>query len=110
VQSVPAIHGLIVLDIANPVKPTEVSRLTLSDVYRPHWTAWDAKAQRLIVTSGAKPADRLYLLKLDPATGALGVDDAFRDQDGQPGFSFTERAWPHGWKGAAIPHGAVGSR
>jgi hypothetical protein len=110
VQSVPAIHGLIVLDIANPTKPEEVSRLTLSDVYRPHWTSWDAKGQRLIVTSSNNPADRLYLLKLDPATGALAVDDAFRDQDGRTGFSFAERAWPHGWKGAGIPHGAVGSR
>lgn len=110
VQSVPAIQGLIVLDIANPAKPTEVSRLTLSDVYRPHWTAWDAKAQRLIVTSSNSPADRLYLLKLDPATGALSIDDAFRDQDGRTGFSFAERAWPHGWKGAGIPHGAVASR
>ena len=110
VQSVPAIQGLIVLDIANPATPTEVSRLTLSDVYRPHWTAWDAKAQRLIVTSSNSPADRLYLLKLDPATGALSIDDAFRDQDGRTGFSFAERAWPHGWKGAGIPHGAVGSR
>ena len=43
VQSVPAIHGFIVLDIAIRQMPTEVSRLTLSDVYRPHWTAWDAK-------------------------------------------------------------------
>jgi len=110
VQSVPAIQGLIVLDIANPATPTEVSRLTLSDVYRPHWTAWDAKAQRLIVTSSNSPADRLYLLKLDPATGALSIDDAFRDQDGRTGFSFAERAWPHGWKGAGIPHGAVASR
>ncbi len=110
VQSVPAIHGLIVLDLANPAKPTEVSRLTLSDTYRPHWTAWDAKAQRLIVTSSASPADRLYVLKLDPASGALSVDDAFRDQDGRPGFSFAEREWPHGWKGAGIPHGAVASR
>jgi hypothetical protein len=110
VQSVPAIRGLIVLDIANPAKPKEASRLTLSDVYRPHWTAWDAQAQRLIVTSSNSPADRLYLLKLDPATGALSVDDAFRDQDGRTGFSFAERAWPHGWKGAGIPHGAVASR
>lgn len=110
VESVPAIHGLIVLDLANPAKPTEVSRLTLSDTHRPHWTAWDAKAQRLIVTSSASPADRLYLLKLDPASGALSIDDAFRDQDGRTGFSFAEREWPHGWKGAGIPHGAVAAR
>lgn len=44
------------------------------------------------------------------ATGAISVDNAFRDQDGQPGFSFAERAWPHGWKGVGSPHGAVFSR
>jgi hypothetical protein len=110
IQSVPAIHGFIVLDISDAAKPHEVSRLTLSEVYHPHWTAWDPKTRRLVVTSGYTPGDRLYLLKLDPATGALSVDDSFRDQDGQPGFSFAEREWPHGWKGIGAPHGAVFSR
>ena len=109
IQSVPAIHGFIVLDIAE-AQPREVSRLTLSDVYNPHWTAWDPKTQRVVVTSGSTPADRMYLLKLDQATGALSVDDAFRDQDGKAGFSFAERAWPHGFKGVGAPHGAVFTR
>jgi hypothetical protein len=110
VQSVPAVHGFIVLDIADGAKPTEVSRLELSDVYHPHWTAWDPNTERLVVTSGHTPEDRLYLLKLDQATGALSVDGAFRDADGKPGFSFAEREWPHGWKGVGAPHGAVFSR
>ncbi len=110
VQSVPAIQGLIVLDIANAAKPKEVSRLTLSDGYKPHWTAWDPKSRRLVVNSGVTPADRLYLVKLDEATGAISLDDAFRDQDGQVGFSFAEREWPHGWKGVGVPHGAVFTR
>jgi|HubBroStandDraft_1064217.scaffolds.fasta_scaffold02219_1 hypothetical protein len=38
------------------------------------------------------------------------VDTDFRDTDGKPGFSFAERDWPHGWKGAAKPHGAVFTR
>jgi hypothetical protein len=109
VQSVPAIHGLIVLDISNAVKPVEVSRLKLSDVYFPHWTGWGAKTQRLVATSGTAP-DRLYLLKLDQATGALSFDDAFRGVDGKTGFSFAERDWPQGWKGTGAPHGAVFSR
>ena len=110
IQSVPAIHGFIVLDLAHATQPTEVSRLSLSDVYHPHWTAWDPKTQRLVVTSGNTPEDRLYLLKLDQATGALSVDEAFRDSDGQTGFSFAEREWPHGWKGVGAPHGAVFTR
>jgi hypothetical protein len=99
-----------VLDIANGANPKEVSRLTLSDSYRPHWTAWDPNTQRLVVTSGSTPEDRLYLLKLDPATGAISVDNTFRDQDGQAGFSFAQREWPHGWKGVGEPHGAIFSR
>ena len=106
VQSVPATHGLIVLDIANAAKPAEVSRLKINDTYSPHWTGWDTKTQRLVVT-GSEP--RLYLLKLDQATGALAMDDAFHDADGKAGFNF-DREWPHGWKGSGKPHGVVFSR
>jgi hypothetical protein len=107
VQSVPAIHGLIVLDIANPAKPREVSRLKLDDAYSPHWTGWDAKTNRLVVT-GIQP--RLYMVKLDFATGALTMDDTFHDADGKPGFNFADREWPHGWNGSGRPHGVVFSR
>jgi hypothetical protein len=110
IQSVPAVHGFIVLNIADAGKPVEVSRLRLSDTYSPHWTAWDPKTGRLVATSGETPEDRTYLLKLDPATGALTVDTAFRDIDGKPGFSFADREWPHGWKGVGSPHGAVFTR
>jgi hypothetical protein len=110
VQSVPAVHGFIVLDISNAATPLEVSRLTLSDHYFSHWTAWDPVTQRLVVTSGQTPEDRTYLLKLDQSNGALTVDTTFRDVDGQPGFSFAERDWPHGWRGVGAPHGAVFTR
>jgi len=49
-------------------------------------------------------------LKLDSATGLLTVDDAFRDTDGKAGLSFSEREWPHGWRGVGSPHGAVFTR
>lgn len=110
VQSVPAIHGFIVLDIADGARPVEVSRLTISDGFGPHWTGWDAQTNRLVVTPGPGEDRRMYLLKLDLASGALSIDDAFHDSDGQPGFSFADRDWPHGWKGAGLPHGAVFSR
>jgi 56kDa selenium binding protein (SBP56) len=110
VQSVPAVHGFIVLDISNAAKPVEVSRLTLSEHYFSHWTGWDPRTQRLVVTSGRTPEDRTFLLKLDQASGALTVDTRFRDVDGQPGFSFAERDWPHGWRGVGAPHGAVFTR
>lgn len=109
VQSVPSIHGIAVLDIADPDNVREVSRLVIDEKFGPHWTAWSDKAKRLVVTSG-KAGDRMYLLKLDPVSGALTVDQAFRDTDGKAGFSFDKRKWPHGWTGAATPHGAVFSR
>jgi len=104
------VHGLVVLDIANGAKPVEVSRLKLGDTFFAHWTGWDPKTQRIVVTSGRKPEDRLYLVKMDPNTGALSLDESFRDVDGKVGFNFVDRQWPHGWKGSALPHGVVFSR
>ena len=109
VQSVPTIHGYIVLDLADGARPVEVSRLIINDKYSPHWTGWDPKSRRMVVTSG-KSGDRMFLLKLDAATGALTIDEAFRGEDGKPGFSFAKQAWPHGWTGEGKPHGAVFSR
>jgi hypothetical protein len=109
VQSVPSIHGFAVLDIADPDNVREVSRLVIDEKFDPHWTAWSDKAKRLVVTSG-KAGDRMYLLKLDAASGALTIDESFRDTDGKVGFSFARRAWPHGWTGDGTPHGAVFSR
>ena len=100
----------IQLSIADPAHPIEVSRLKLSDRYMPHWTGWDPVTRRLVVDSSETPEERLYLLQLDEKTGALSLDQSFRDTDGQPGFNFNEREWPHGWRGAARPHGAVFTR
>ncbi len=110
VQSVPAVHGFVVLDISDPAKPVETSRLALSDRYFSHWTGWDPRTERLVVTASATPEDRTYLLKFDQSRGVLTVDDAFRDTDNLPGFSFSERDWPHGWHGVGTPHGAVFTR
>jgi hypothetical protein len=37
---------------------------------------------------------RLYLVKLNQATGALVMDDAFHDAEGKPGFNFENQDWP----------------
>lgn len=107
IQSVPVTNGLTVLDISNGTKPVEVSRLNLGDGFSPHWTGWDEKTKRVVVT-GSGP--RLFLVKMDQATGALEMDDTFHDADGKPGFNFANRDWPHGWKGSGLPHGVVFSR
>ncbi len=107
VQSVPLMHGLIVLDLTNGNKPVEVSRLKLNDDYFSHWTGWDAKTGRLVVTGNQS---RLYLVKVDQSTGALSMDTSFHDLNGKPGFDFANRKWPHGWQGTGQPHGVVFSR
>jgi hypothetical protein len=109
VQSVPDIHGFIVLDMSDGTHPREVSRLVISPDYASHWTGLDPDTGRIVITSG-RAGDRTYLLKLDPSTGALSIDRAFRGEDGEIGFSFASRKWPHGWTGAGKPHGAVFSR
>jgi hypothetical protein len=108
IQSVQATHGLIVLDLTTPEHPVEVSRLKIDDTILPHWTGWDAKTQRLVVTGYDEP--RLFLLKLDQKSGTLAIDSAFHDDDGRAGFDFANRHWPHGWTGSATPHGVVFSR
>ena len=107
IQSVPVMHGLISLDISDGANPVEVSRLKLGDDFFSHWTGWDPKTGRLVVTGDAP---RLYMVKLDQATGALTMDTAFHDADGNPGFNFANRSWPQGWTGSGRPHGVVFSR
>lgn len=109
VQSVPDLHGFVVLDMTDGAHPREASRLVISPEYASHWTGLDQETGRIVVTSG-REGDRVYLLKLDETNGALSIDKAFRDVDGQVGFSFGSRKWPHGWTGAGKPHGAVFSR
>jgi hypothetical protein len=109
IQSVPITNGVVVLDLSNPAKPVEVSRLQLGEGLIPHWTGWDAKAERVVVT-GIGGLHRLFLLKLDQKTGAITIDTAFHDADGKPGFNFDDRKWPHGWTGSANSHGVVFSR
>lgn len=109
IQSVPAYHGVVALDIADPSKPVQVSRVKLDDLILPHWTGWDPKTRRIVVT-GYGDENRLFVLTFDERTGALAVDTAFHDQSGKPGFDFDDREWPHGWKGSGRPHGVVFSR
>lgn len=107
IQTVPTLPGLIVLDVSYPAKPIEVSRLTLDERYpMPHWLAADRRSGRLAVTGDG--GCWVLVVDLDEETGALTVDEAFRD-DGvaHPGIDFNRIHWPHGETGGAIVHGAL---
>jgi hypothetical protein len=111
-QTVPAAHALVSLDVADPEHPREVATLKLGDDEQPHWIAIDGTGRRIALNSaGAGTGNRLFIIDFDPASGALTLDERFRDAGAtRPGVSFSQKTWPHGFTGKAIPHGTVFSR
>jgi hypothetical protein len=98
--TVPSYPAVVSLDISDPAAPREVDRLMLPDGWVPHWLALAPDGRRLVLTGYGSMADRVVLLTHDPATGALALDDRFRE-DG---------ATVPGVRISGVPHGAVFSR
>ncbi len=108
VQTVPDAHALVALDVSEPSRPREVSRLIVGDEFKPHWIAAEPSGRRIVLT-GYGP--RVLLVSMDPATGKLGLIESFRDAGAKvAGVSFNRTDWPHGSSGNAVPHGAVFDR
>jgi hypothetical protein len=108
---------VVSLDVSDPLKPTPVSGVRFpagAGVASggPSALAMGADGTRVAVASGGidvpglqRPGDRrVHVLRLDPATGRLGVDSAFVDEvTGEVGLDFGRTRWPHGETGAARP-------
>lgn len=111
-QTVPEAHALVALDITDPEHPREVSSVKLGDDEQPHWIAIDGTGRRVVLNSaGSGRGNRLFVVDFDPASGALSLDERFRDAGAtRAGVSFTQRTWPHGFTGTVVPHGTVFSR
>jgi len=111
-QPIPEEHGILSLDISDPEHPKELSRVVLADDEGPHWAAIDPSGTRIVLnSSGYVKGHRLWLVNLDRATGKLTLDEKFVDPvDHKPGIDMNGKAWPHGFKGNAVPHGTVFSR
>lgn len=108
IQTVPDEHALVALDVSDAARPREVSRVVFDSTFKPHWLAHDRGGSRLIVNDGK---DRLYMVSLNEHTGALQLDQSFRDAAARvPGVSFARARWSHGATGGAVPHGSVFSR
>ncbi len=108
VQSVPSANAIVALDVSDPAAPTEVSRLELGGRSFPHWLALDEASSRIVIADRGDGEERLYVARIDPETGALSLDERFRDPGSdRPGVSFERAEWPHGSTGAARPHGSV---
>jgi hypothetical protein len=89
----------------------EVSRITFDKKQKPHWIAADADNRRIVLNSGEYGEHRLFMLNFDSQTGALAIDERFRDAGSkEAGVSMDGKSWPHGFKGNSYPHGTVFSR
>ncbi len=110
-QPVPAANALVSMDVSDPRRPREVSRVKLAGE-EPHWIAIDHTGRRVVLNSGGyAKSNRLYIINFDPKNGRLSLDTKFRDKGGaEPGISMSGKTWPHGFTGNAAPHGTVFSR
>ena len=110
IQTVPADHGLVALDVSDAQHPREVSRVSVGTDEQPHWIAIDHTGRRIVLNSAGK-GNRLFIIGFDPASGRMSVDSAFRDSaSSKPGISLAGANWPRGFKGNVVPHGVVFSR
>ncbi len=104
-------RAIITLDVSDPGRPREVSRLALAPDEIPHWLGRDATGTRVVLTGYGALASRVLLLTVDPLTGSVRLDSTFRSPGAErPGVDFALASLPHGPSGRAIPHGAVFSR
>ena len=109
--TVPAWSAVVSLDVSDPAHPREVSRLTLGRDDVPHWIGIEPNHQRLVITGYEAMKTRVLIARFNKTNGALTLDERFRAPgSAEPGFRMEGVAWPHGGRGAAVPHGAVFSR
>jgi hypothetical protein len=109
--TVPAWSAVVSLDISDPSHPREVSRVALGEGDVPHWIAVSPDRRRVVLTGYRDLLNRVLILRFDPATGRLALDEHFREEGAaEAGFTMAGRTWPHGGSAAGVPHGAVFSR
>ena len=109
--TVPAWSAVVSLDISDPAKPREVSRVTLGPDDVPHWIGLEPDHQRVVITGYQAMTTHVVMARFDETTGQLSLDERFRAVGStDPGLRMEGIAWPHGGDGAAVPHGAVFSR
>jgi hypothetical protein len=109
--TVPAWSAVVSLDVSDPQRPREVSRLTFGADDVPHWIGIEPNHRRVVITGYRSLRTRVLISRFDEGTGVLTLDEGFRAAgSAEPGVRMEGIAWPHGGSGAAVPHGAVFSR
>ena len=98
VETMESGHAIVSLDLSDPEHPHEVSRILLPPDEYPHWLALEPGGNRLVITGPGALAAKVRFATIDRRTGKLTLERWAID---------LTRAWPDGWQGSAIPHGAV---
>jgi hypothetical protein len=108
IMPVGRIHSVVVLDVSDPAKPREVSRLETATDFRPHWSAKDPRSDRIIIGAELGGEQGMYMLLFDGRSGKLSLDSSFRSAAGKIGYIDLEaQQWQHGPSGAAWAHAAL---
>ena len=98
VETMQSGHAIVSLDMHDPQRPREVSRILLPPDEYPHWLALEPGGDRLAITGYGRLDTWVRFATIDRGTGKLTLEPSRID--------FT-RPWPDGWTGSAMPHGAV---
>ena len=98
VETMQSGHVVVSLDLHDPEHPREASRILLPPNEYPHWLALEPGGDRLAITGYGALATRVRFATINRSTGKLTLEGSMID---------LSRSWPDGWKGSAIPHGAV---
>jgi hypothetical protein len=107
------------LDLSDPWRPSLASAVRVSGEHGgsgPYRLAMGADGTRVAVSTYAMDVPgwtldgdrRVHIVRLDPATGRLRLDSAFRDEHtDEVGVDFNRATWPHGDTGPARPAGLL---
>lgn len=99
---------VVVLDVADPAAPKELSRLLLPTDFNAHWAAKDPRSDRIVVGAEMEKERGMFLLRHDAATGTLSIDTTINPGSKLPGYiNLENQAWPHGESGPARAHSGL---
>jgi hypothetical protein len=69
IQTVPAEHALVALDVRQPEAPREVGRVSLGPGHWPHWISLEPGDRRLVVTGYQGTRHRVIVVTVRPGDG-----------------------------------------
>lgn len=99
---------VVTLDLADPSKPREVSRLNMPHSFAPHWLARDPRSDRVVLGAHQGGQEGMFILRLEKKTGRLRFDSLIRSPSGRVGYiGLTDQKWPHGPTGPAWAHAGL---